>query len=127
MDIFISANNDHKEMKLHLRKLCDCKSLLVEMTTLVIKRGSNDPLEIGAASYPYMELMGLTLYCFMWQKIILSAIESKNSEQGDEAYYDGLIAVGNFFFDKLVPRSISLAEEIRAGARSLMNVSFEQF
>ena len=70
--------------------------------------------------------MGLTLYCFMWQKIILSAIESKNSGQGDDAYYDGLIGVGNFFFDKLLPRSISLAEEIRAGASSLMNVNFEQ-
>ena len=127
MDIFISANNDKMEMKLYLKKLSDIKSLLVEMTTLVIKNGSNNPHEIGAASYSYMELMGLTLYCFMWQKIILSAIESKNSGQGDDAYYDGLIGVGNFFFDKLLPRSISLAEEIRAGASSLMNVNFEQF
>ena len=126
MDIFISANNDKMEMKLYLKKLSDIKSLLVEMTTLVIKNGSNNPHEIGAASYSYMELMGLTLYCFMWQKIILSAIESKNSGQGDDAYYDGLIGVGNFFFDKLLPRSISLAEEIRAGASSLMNVNFEQ-
>ena len=127
MDIFISANNSKIEMKLYLSKFSDVKSLLVEMTTLVIKNGSKNPDEIGAASYSYMELMGLTLYCFMWQKIILATIEAKNSGQDDKAYYDGLIAVGSFFFDKLLPRSISLAEEIRAGAKSVMSATLEQF
>jgi hypothetical protein len=127
MDIFISANNGKIEMKFYLSKFSDVKSLLVEMTTLVIKNGSKNPDEIGAASYSYMELMGLTLYCFMWQKIILATIEAKNSGQDDKAYYDGLIAVGSFFFDKLLPRSISLAEEIRAGAKSVMSATLEQF
>lgn len=127
MDIFISANNSKIEMKFYLSKFSDVKSLLVEMTTLVIKNGSKNPDEIGAASYSYMELMGLTLYCFMWQKIILATIEAKNSGQDDKAYYDGLIAVGSFFFDKLLPRSISLAEEIRAGAKSVMSATLEQF
>ena len=127
MDEFIDSQKDKWEMNGFLAKFLKVKTLLSDSTKLVIGSAENNPDEIGAASYPYMELMGLTLYCFMWGKIISSAIESGKRGQENQVYFDGLIKNGGFFLDRLLPRSISLVEEIRAGANSIMETTAEQF
>ena len=127
MEEFLASQKGNVDMKPYLEKFLEVKLLLVQMTKLVIEKASDDPDEVGAASYSYMELMGLTLYCFMWQRIILSAIESKNRLTDNQVYYDGLIKNGRFFLDKLLPKSLSLVEEIKAGADSLMSVTADQF
>jgi hypothetical protein len=127
MEEFLASQKGNVDMKPYLGKFVEVKLLLVQMTKLVIEKSSDDPDEVGAASYSYMELMGLSLYCFMWQRIILSAIESKKRLTDNQVYYDGLIKNGRFFLDKLLPKSLSLAEEIKAGADSLMSVAADQF
>ena len=125
MDAFVAAQADVAAMQPYLSSLATCRSVLAEATRFVIEGASQNPEEIGAASYAYMELMGLTLYCFMWQRILAAALADKNDNNA--AYLDGLVKVGEFFLARQVPRVHSLLAEIEAGSESLMAMAASQF
>jgi alkylation response protein AidB-like acyl-CoA dehydrogenase len=125
MDAFVAAQADVAAIQPYLSSLATCRSVLAEATRFVIEGASQNPEEIGAASYAYMELMGLTLYCFMWQRILAAALADKNDNNA--AYLDGLVKVGEFFLARQVPRVHSLLAEIEAGSESLMAMAASQF
>lgn len=127
MDEFAASQKAVAAMQPYLQVLEENKSRLLEVTDHVINSAANDPNEIGAASYAYMELMGLNLYCFMWQRILAAAIAASESGDADRVYMDGLIKTGEFFNERLLPRAKSLAEEILNGADTLMAMGAEQF
>ncbi len=124
MDAFVAEQSDTSEMQSYLSGLAQCRQALQQATEFVIERAAANPEEIGAASYAYMELMGLTLYCFMWQRILASALKATDR---DSDYTQGLIKVGEFFLARQVPKAQSLLLEIEAGSESLMAMTAEQF
>ena len=51
--------------------------------------------------------------------------ESKRGE--DEAFYGAKVATAQFYFSRLLPRTLSLEQSIRAGSASLYGLDAEQF
>ncbi|GAB5499246.1 MAG: acyl-CoA dehydrogenase C-terminal domain-containing protein [Pseudohongiellaceae bacterium] len=127
MEAFIASQQEVAGMQTYLPILADCKKRLEEVTATVIANAAENPDEIGAASYAYMELMGLSLYCFMWQRILAAALVAREAGKGDADFIDGLISTGEFFFSRILTRADSLVQEIRAGSASLMAMRAEQF
>ncbi|GJM13332.1 MAG: acyl-CoA dehydrogenase [Pseudohongiella sp.] len=125
IDEFVAGHSDVEAMQPSLAALAKCRACLAEATALVLSRSADDPNEIGAASYSYMELMGLVLYCFMWQRILAAAFADQDS--ANTSYVDGLVKTGQFFMQRLLPRSESLLSEMSSGAESLMAMKAEQF
>lgn len=127
IDAFTKKANSIPAMQEPLVLMEETKNLLSQTTAQIIDQAASDPDEIGAASYAYMEMMGLTLYCFMWMRMLAAAHEALAQGRGDEAHLDGLVKTGDFFLKRLLPRSKSLAEEISAGATPMMAMTAEQF
>jgi alkylation response protein AidB-like acyl-CoA dehydrogenase len=125
MDAFVASQAGVPAMQSYLMSLSTCRNVLSDATLFVIESAASNPEEIGAASYAYMELMGLTLYCFMWQRILAAALADKGGENAE--YLDGLVKVGEFFLARQVPRVHSLLAEIEAGSESLMAMEANQF
>lgn len=111
----------------YLQALQGAQDSLSRATESLLQRAQDRPEEIGAASYAYMELMGLTLYSFMWLRMLAAAQKKLVAQDGDTEYYAGLIGVGEFFFARLLPRAQSLVAEMEAGAETLMAMTAEQF
>jgi hypothetical protein len=63
----------------------------------------------------------------MWQRIMAAVLEARGSGSYDEEYLDGLLKTGEFFISRMLPRADALEAEIRAGAKTLMAMSAEQF
>jgi acyl-CoA dehydrogenase len=127
MDEFVASQKGVEAMQPYLAAFEKCRGRLETATATVLARSSSDPNEVGAASYSYMELMGLVLYCFMWQRILAAALADQNSESSDADYTDALVKTGGFFLQRLLPRTESLLAEISSGAESLMTMRAEQF
>ncbi len=127
MEAFIASQQEVAGMQTYLPILADCKKRLEDVTATVIANAAENPDEIGAASYAYMELMGLSLYCFMWQRILAAALAAREAGDSDADFIAGLISTGEFFFSRMLPRADSLVQEIRAGSASLMAMRAEQF
>lgn len=127
IDEFIASQGKSASMADLLPLLEDCKQTIVEVTDQVIAASAKEPSEIGAASYPYMELLGLTLYCFMWQRIVAAARTAQDKAEGNPDHLSGLIKIGEFFFTRILPRREFLRSEILAGSAPLMALSEEEF
>jgi len=127
IDEFADNHKAVAGMQTFLPALVKCRDQLRSCTALVVANAAEDPAEIGAASYAYMELMGLTLYCFMWQRILAACLESRKRGAGDAQRLLGLIGTGKFFMARMLPKSVALAHEIDAGSVSLMAMTAEQF
>jgi alkylation response protein AidB-like acyl-CoA dehydrogenase len=127
MQAFIESQENNVQMKGHLQKFQGLIQEVQDTTDTVIANAKDNPDEIGAASYAYMELMGLTLFCFMWQRMLAAALEARAADEGNKEYLDGLIKSGEFFMQRLLPKSKSLVAEISAGAQSLMAMTESEF
>ncbi len=111
----------------YLSSLAQACDSLEALTRGIVKRAASDPAETGAASYGYMEAMGLFLYGYMWVRILYAAVVDTGSKQFREGYRDSLFKVGRFYFERIMPRYKSLVEEVASGAGSVMALEAEQF
>jgi alkylation response protein AidB-like acyl-CoA dehydrogenase len=127
MNEFGAENQSIAELAPYLENLSDTQALLSKTTASIIANCVDNPDEVGAASYAYMELMGLSLYCYMWNRVLAAAFKGMAQGTGDSNHLEGLIKTGDFFMARLLPRAKSLAEEISAGADSMMAMSVDQF
>ena len=127
IDSFISAQEENDAMQDYLPALVECKAGLEEATASLISRAADNAEEVGAASYAYMELLGLSLYCFMWQRIMAASFASQDDEGYDQSYLDGLIKTGEFFLARLMPKAEALIAEMSTGSQTLMAMDADQF
>ena len=100
--------------------------LLREMSALtreVGARARSDGNEVGAASVPYLRLMGHLVYAWMWARMARVALE----KGGDDAFHTAKLATARFYFAKLLPETAMLLKQARSGAAPLMAMPVEAF
>jgi hypothetical protein len=100
---------------------------LVQTSDWVRQSAAENPNEVGAASVPYLELLTLILYCYMWARMVKVASQALASGATETDFYQAKIHVGCYFLDRLMPRYKSLVEEIRAGSDVLMSMDAALF
>lgn len=104
--------------------LLDAVKRLERTSTWLQERASDNPNETGAASVEYLHVFGYTAYAWMWARM---AAVAQASRAADEAFYSAKLATAEFFFARLLPRSLGLEASIRAGSASLYGLTAEQF
>ncbi|MBT8766853.1 acyl-CoA dehydrogenase C-terminal domain-containing protein [Metapseudomonas boanensis] len=90
----------------------------------LLEHAKTNPNEVGAASVEYLHLFGYVAYAYMWARMAAVA-EAKRSE--DEDFYGAKLATAAFYFQRLLPRTLSLEASIRAGSTSLYELKAEHF
>ncbi|CAK9890227.1 MULTISPECIES: acyl-CoA dehydrogenase C-terminal domain-containing protein [Pseudomonas] len=97
---------------------------LQELSQWLCEQASRDPNAIGAASVEYLHLFGYVAYAYMWSRM---AAVARDSLVQDPAFYGAKLASAGFFFERLLPRTLSLQASIRAGSASLFELDATQF
>ena len=106
--------------------LCDQVANLQQVTDAVIARAkSGDKAAIGAAAVDYLHLFGFVSYAYMWARMVAVAGEQLDSTDAD--FYKAKITTARFFYQRLLPQTRALTEQVLAGGDSMMALSAEQF
>jgi len=108
----------------HRAALLDAVDRLERTTTRVLEQAASDPNAIGAASVDYLHLFGYVAYAWLWSR--MARIASERHPQ-DPAFYSAKQATAAFYFERLLPRTLSLEASILAGSRTLYGITAEQF
>ena len=125
LDTFIADNEDDEAMAEFLAPLEAAFVRLKEATQWVAGAAARDPEEVGASSYDYLRLMGLTVFGDMWArsaKVALANLEGDNT-----GYYQAKLHTARFFMSRLLPHTAGLKETLAAGASSLMALEADAF
>jgi len=120
---FIEAEADNVDLSEYIQPLAAAIERLSDITENIINSVKDDPNALGAASVEYLDLFGLVAYAYMWARMVKVAAPKAD----EDAFYDAKVKTGKFFFSRLLPKSLALAESIRSGSEDMMSFSASQF
>ncbi|WP_095147702.1 acyl-CoA dehydrogenase C-terminal domain-containing protein [Pseudomonas sp. Irchel s3a18] len=104
--------------------LLDAVQRLESTSDWLLTQAKGSPNEVGAASVEYLHLFGYVAYAWMWAR--MAAVARQHHAQ-DPAFYSAKLATAEFYFSRLLPRTLGLEACIRAGSAPLYGLSAEQF
>lgn len=103
-------------------KLESALSLLETLTEELLAQAGRDPNAINAGACEYLDVFGYVIYAWLWAKMM--AVAAKDPSV---ALHKGKLITGRFYFERLLPRAYSLAEQVRAGSDAMMALAEEEF
>lgn len=115
---FIEENSSDAALKPYLEPLAASLERLSDVTEHVIKQAGDNPNAIGAAAVDYLDMFGYTALAYMWAKTVKAA--APKAEGDTSGFYTGKLKTARFYFDRLLPKTVSLAEGIRSGSDAMM-------
>ena len=95
------------------------------ITSVIAKKSSDSLDEMGAASVDYLMYSGYIVLAWFWAK--MGTIAKNKSTLESDVFYQAKVATARFYFQKILPRTLSLHATIEMGSESLMSISDEDF
>lgn len=124
---FCKANETDETLQPMLKLLAEKNSEWGDMTLHIGLKAMDNPEEVGAAAVDYLMYSGYVALAYFWATAALKAKTLLQQPSVDDAFYRAKIATAKFYFDKILPRTLSHRANIYAGADSLMALHEEQF
>ena len=114
---FITDQNQNTAMKEFIDPLKDCMQSVQTVTREVGIRAHGNADEIGAASVPYLRLIGHLTYAWLWARMAAIAIAKKDNS---DDFYTAKLATARFYYAKMLPETLSLIAIIKNGSNPAM-------
>ncbi|QNH12317.1 acyl-CoA dehydrogenase C-terminal domain-containing protein [Xanthomonas sp. SI] len=93
------------------------------LTKRILQRAAGNADELGAASYDYVFYSGYVVLAYWWARSVAAADASAQSE----AFKQSKRETARFYYAKLLPRTLTHAAVIEAGAEPLMAMADAHF
>ncbi|SEI71402.1 Acyl-CoA dehydrogenase [Allopseudospirillum japonicum] len=98
---------------------------LESLSAWLVEQAGANPEELGAAAVDYLNLFGLVTYGYLWLRMMAAAQAQVAADTS--GFYDAKLKVGAHYFKRILPRTLSLEAQVRAGADVLMAMDEDQF
>ena len=121
---FAAAQSGEPRMLEFIEPLSALAQQVTELTAELAGKAALDRDEIGAASVPYLRVLGHLVYAWLWARMARVALDKLSSGDG---FYQAKLATARFYFSRLLPESAWQLQAARAGADSLMALDADLF
>ena len=120
---FIEDNKDDANMKEFVEPFGKALKGLQKTTLYMAQKGLSNPYEIGAAATDYLRQFGLVAMGYMW----LLMLKVAYAKEDTDSYYEHKIITARFFFERILPETLSRAIAIGSGSKTMMSLPDEGF
>ena len=127
VDAETAAAKDHAKMGGFAASLEKANGELKAATMWFMANGMQNPENVGAGAYSYMNLMGLVSIGLMWLRMGLAADAALAGGAGDAKFYEAKLITARFYAERLLPDAGALRRKIEGGAESIMALEPEMF
>ncbi|MGB0898104.1 MAG: acyl-CoA dehydrogenase C-terminal domain-containing protein [Psychrobium sp.] len=124
---FVKAETETPEMTQFTKPLADLNKQWGEVTMEIGMKAMQNQDEVGAASVDYLMYSGYVSLAYFWAKSAKAALEKLASGEGDQAFYQAKVDTAKFYFARILPRTLSHVEMIKAGNDTLAAIDSEHF
>ena len=94
-----------------------------QLTRAIAQRAAGNADEIGAAAYDYLFYSGYVALAYWWARSVAAAEASAQSQ----AFKDAKRETARFYFDRILPRTLTHKAAIESGAMPLMALDASLF
>jgi len=123
---FLETHADDPDLIELLPPVRDALKELEQSIALVLNKGKDQPVEIGAAATELLRQFGLVAMGFVWLRIAKAAAHGQAQEENREFYSSKLITA-RFFIHRLLPEARFRAAAVASGSSTVMAMQVEQF
>lgn len=88
---------------------------------------AKDPNEINAAAYDHLMFAGYTVLAYFWAQSAVVAEQALADDSNEAKFYQAKIETTRFYFERILPRTASLAAVMVSGSKNLMDLPVEAF
>ena len=130
---YIESQQENPAMSEFTAPLSAALADLDDISKLLLTKSVEDINEIGAAANDYLHVFGYTAMAFVWAKMAQVSLSQQDSdakssqtEYGAE-FYQSKLHTARYYFNRLLPRRLSLLATIQSGSESLFAIEDELF
>ena len=120
---FCKDNKDHKVVGKMAAELKAATAQWLELTMSIGGAAMKNPNDLGAASVDYLMYSGYVSLGYFWVRMAQAAVDKESQTPFTQAK----LQTAQFYFDRILPRTLTLEKTIQAGSNSLMEMSAESF
>ncbi|WP_454563657.1 acyl-CoA dehydrogenase C-terminal domain-containing protein [Pseudomonas sp. AIG] len=124
---FCAANAEHPQLGSFVAQLNELNQQWGDLTMKVGMAAMKNPDEVGAASVDYLMYSGYIILGYLWLRMALVAQAQLEAGEGEVDYLRGKLATCEFYFKRLLPRTVAHRAAIEAGSDCLMKLPAELF
>ena len=122
---FIQDQQQHTQFATQFKQLGDLVAQWLELTYFVEQQAKTSANEIGAASVDYLYFSGYVVFAYLWLKMALVAADQAQHSQ--DPFYTAKIKTSQFYFERILPRTLTHRGNIMAGSQGLYLLSPDEF
>lgn len=98
-----------------------------DLTLQIGMKAMKDREEVGAAAVEYLMYSGYITLGWLWARQAEVALRKLDEGVVDADFYQAKLKTAQFYFDRLLPRTRTLAEVMLSGSDNLMSLDAEHF
>ena len=123
----LSRNPHKKSMNQFIWPLFKHVAAWQQYTVRIALKAKNNRDVVGAASVDYLMYSGYITMAYFWAMMAQKAYEGLASGEGDADFYKAKIQTAEFYFERLLPRTKTLADTMMASTKSVMQMEEDHF
>lgn len=127
IETFVAENNENQALAQSIKELRTALQALLDASAWLKKAAHGNADEVSAAAVPYLRLMSLALYAFMWARMEKSARQGLLNNSANANFYNAKLKTSAFFQQRMMPNVQALVGEIKGGCTTLMAMDADQF
>jgi hypothetical protein len=124
---FCEAQAEHPQLKGYVAQLATLNQQWGTLTQKIGMAAMKNPDEVGAASMDYLMYSGYVILAYFWLRMALVAEQQLAAGASDAAFYQAKLATCEFYFKRLLPRTVTHLAGAEAGSECLMRLPAEHF
>ncbi|ENS55411.1 acyl-CoA dehydrogenase C-terminal domain-containing protein [Brucella melitensis] len=124
---FCEANRENEKLSFFTKYLKKGVNDLQAATMWLMQNAMAKPDNAGAASNDYMHLFGLVALGYMWARMAKVAEEKLAAGEGNKAFFEAKLVTARYYFERIMPESVTHLARIQSGADSMMALNAGTF
>lgn len=124
---FCKENADNPAVAKYVETLNGLNKEWGELTMKIGTEAMNNPEEVGAASVDYLMYSGYVVLGYLWARAATVAQAKLDAGTTETAFYEAKLKTARFYFERILPRTVSLTQTMLSGADNLLDLDAEHF
>lgn len=123
IDAFVKANKRHK----HAKQLTEYTKKWESLTKSIGFSAMKNADEVNAAAVDYLMFAGYVTVAYFWAKASVACDVAIEAGTTEEEFYKSKISTAEFYFQRIMPRTLAHEAAIKNGVESLMLIDEANF
>lgn len=127
INAFCKGNESDPQLAPHLAQLAKLNQQWQDLSLAIAEKAQVNPDEIGAAAVDYLMYSGYLVLAYLWARAAMEANRILLTNPSDAAFYRAKLASADFYYARILPRTLGLVQAIQSGAGNLMSLPDDYF